>query len=481
MARKADVALQAKILQVGFVVVFIAVVMYSVRSLMFGSGMLVKLVALGLISAAIVIALDERYWLFSILLFGFSSTLPVVKFTGAELGSIILIATFFVRMALRRDIFVFRSKRLIWAALPFLAWMCLVWSMNPVGMNIFGSSSIGGRFYLKVILAFSAMVCLFFIPFSDKDCKHATVTFVMGNVLFVFRSVLVGEQDQFGAPMETHYQYAHLYYVAMFFLCRYSAADILSRFWVFLGFLTTFGLTVFSGNRHSVGEAVLCGATVPFLLKRDRFRTLVLMGFVAFFLAVVVSGQGRLWDLPYSIQRSMSFLPGKWDYRLDEYGFNDNFRATLRMYAREHIAENPWFGDQGFSMDTEEMAWTYSQTVNTGDIYSLHILSRNWHNVWLGMAADFGIPLSVAWALFSGVVLVFGLRNCRAFPPGSWRETAFVFFFMLCAVSFVDFFYAGGHTAKTPERWFVWVGLMAAIQGGFLQSRRDDVFSQSAM
>ena len=476
MPRNRESAIQTKIFQAVFGLGLLGIVVFATKSMMFGSTMIAKVLAAGIVGATVIFALDKRYWLISAFLFGFQDTLPFVKFTGMELGAIILISVFFVRRVLNRDPVSDRSMSLLLSAVPFMVWMCLVWSMNPVGMFIFGSSAIGGRFYLKVILAFIAMFCLFSIPLSDKACRDFLVAFVLGNVVYVSRVVLFGATDRLFLAGSTHYQYAHLYYVAMFFLSRYSAVAILSNLWVFLGFLMSFGLTVYSGNRHSVGEVVLFGLAAPLVLKRERFRTFLLIGVASLVLAFVVAGHGSLWRLPFSVQRTMSFLPGRWDYRLQEYGFHDNFRATLRMYAREHIAENPWFGDGGFLLDFSDMSWTAGEYNSRGDIYAGHILARNWHNVWLGMAADFGIPLSVAWAIFTVSVLLWGITKCRKFPPGSWCETACLYFYLLCATNFVDFFFAGGHTAKTPERWFVWVGAMAAVHVGYLRSRRD-VFS----
>ena len=470
MSRNQQTALQSKVIQIVFGLGALCIFLFVTRSMMQGSTMLAKFLVIGIIGMVTLFFLDERYWLISSFLFGFQDTLPVVKFTGMELGALVLIVMFFIRHALHRDVVFRGSKALVVAAVPFLVWMCLVWYMNPVGMFIFGSSTMGGRFYLKVLLAFFSMLCLSSIPFSEKWCKEFLVAFVLGNVACVIRS-LFGSTEQLFVAGETNYQYAHLYYVAMFFLARYSAIQILSRSWVFLGFLVSFGLTVYSGNRHSVGEAALFGLVAPLVLKRERFRTFLLMGVACVVLGFGIAGQGRLWNLPFSVQRSLSFLPGKWSSRLESYGFNDNFRATLRMYAREHIAERPWFGDGGFSLDYSEMAWVAGR--GGGDMYSGHILSRNWHNVWLGMAADFGIPLSLAWAIFSVSVLLWGFKKCREFPPGNWSETAFLYFYLVCAVNFIDFFYAGGHTAKTPERWFVYVGAMAAVHAGFLRSRRE--------
>ena len=466
MAREANAALQLKILQIGFVLVFISAVLYGVRGMMFGSSFVVKMFALALIGSAIVIGLDDRYWLLPAFLFGYYETLPVVRFTGAELGSIVLVATFFVRLALRRDVYVSGSKRLVKAALPFMAWMCLVWGMNPVGMFIFGSSSIGGRFYLKVVLAFLSLFVLSSLRFDERECKWLCCSISAGYVLFVLRSFLFGDIEESAFGSSVHYAFLHLSFVAPFFLCRFSAPELLVRFWPFVGFFLTFGLSFYSGNRTAAARPVLVGLMAPFFLKRDRLKTMVLLVFAGFALAVLVAGQGVVWRLPFAIQRPLSFLPGKWDRRLESYGFNDDFRATLRMYAREHIRERPWFGDGGFSLDFLDMAWVSSNRNRDQDGINLHVLSRNWHNVWYGMAADFGIPLSVFWGLFMAVLMVEGYHGTKRLPPGSWWQTAYLYFYLMIVTEFLNFFFNGGHTSRTAQQLFLWAGLMTAVLNG---------------
>ncbi len=468
MSREADAALQAKILQIGFVVFFVAVVLYAVRGMMYGSTMVSKLFAVGLLGTALVFVLDERYWLLPVFLFGFSKTIPQLRFTGAELGSLVLLAMFFVRMALRRDLRVKGCWWFVLAAVPFLTWMCLIWSMNPVGMNIFGSSRIGGRFYFKVILAFLSMFCLSFKKFDETDCKLALWSMSLGYVAFVLMSFLWVENEELELVNTVHYEFLRLSFVAPAFLCRFTVPELMLRFWPFMGVLFCFVLSVYSGNRTAAARPVLVGLMAPFFLRRDRVKTIALCIVGALALTVLVYGQGRTWDLPYSVQRSLSFLPGNWDWRLRSYGFQDNFRKKLRMYAREHIAERPWFGDGGFSIDFEEMAWTASNLDQEG--INLHVLSRNWHNVWLGMAADFGIPLSVAWALFMAVLLLLGFKGSRHLPGRTWQETAYLYFYLLIVTEFVNFFFNGGHTANTAEQVFIWTGLLAAIRNG-VQSR----------
>jgi len=474
MSREANAALQLKILQIGFVLVFISAVLYGVRGMMFGSSFVIKMFALALIGSAIVIGLDDRYWLFPAFLFGYYETLPVVRFTGAELGSIILVATFFVRLALHRDVYVSGSKRFVWAAVPFLAWMCLVWGQNPVGMNIFGSSSIGGRFYLKVILSFLSLYVLSCLRLDERGCKLLCYSIAAGYCLYVAKAKLFGEViADTRLASQLHYGFINISFVAPLFLCRFSAPELLVRFWPFVGFFLTFGLSFYSGNRTAAARPVLVGLLAPFFLKKDRIKTMGLLVVAGFFLGILVAGQGVVWRLPFAIQRPLSFLPGRWDRRLESYGFKDDFRAELRYWARQHIKASPWFGDGGFSLDYTDMAWSAAQKRRGGfsETIAGHVLARNWHNVWLGMAADFGIPLSVAWGLFMAVLLLDGYRGTKRLPPGSWWQTAYLYFYLMIVTEFLNFFFNGGHTALTAQQLFLWAGLMVAVSNGVVAVR----------
>ena len=464
MAREVDSGFQAKILQVSFCIVFMLATFVAFRNMMFGSKMLAKMLFLGFSGAAVVIALDNRYWLLPVFLFGFYRTIPQLKFTGAELGSLILVAVFIARRAIHRDERIPGFWLLLLAALPFMFWMCLVWSMNPVGMNMFGSSRIGGRFYFKVILAFLTMFCLSFIRVGERECKWLGLTTAAGYIVYVLSVFVFGSTDELGLNGVLHYELIRVSFVAPLFLCRFTPPELLARLFPLLGFLVCFALSVYSGNRTAAARPALVGLLSPFFCRRDRMKTLLLAMLAAVVLCFVVAGHGRAWNLPYSVQRSLSFLPGKWDWRLQSYGFQDNFRKKLRFFAREHIAQRPWFGDGGFSLDYEEMAWTAANLDQEG--INLHVLSRNWHNVWLGMAADFGIPLSVAWALFMAVLLLWGGNETKFLPPCSWQQTMYLYFYLLILVEFFNFFFNGGHSAKTAEQIFVWAGLMTAVRNG---------------
>ena len=437
-------------------------------------------IILGLIFVTlIVLALNDRYWVFSAFLFGFYETIPWIRFTGAEFGALILVTTFFVRQALHRDFHVVGSKQFVFAALPFMAWMLLVWFMNPVGMFVLGSEAIGGRFYFKVLLAFLSLFCLSQMRFNEQECKLLGFSIGGGYLVHAGIRILFGGGGEQLLGAGTHYTLICFSFIAPLFLCRYSLPELFHRFWPLAGFIGSFGAAFYSGNRTAAARPVLVGMLSFFFLKKDRAKTVGLAACFLMALTVLVAGQGSAWHLPFAVQRPLSFLPGQWDQRLETYGFQDDFRAELRFWAREHIRERPWFGDGGFSLNLESMVWANANRKGFDADIAGHVLARNWHNVWLGMAADFGIPLSVFWGWFMAVLMLDGFRRAKRMPSGTWWQTMYLYFYLLTLTEFVNFFFNGGHTALTAQQLFLWAGLMTAVSNGVPQfpSRTTDIVS----
>ena len=442
---------------------FLLTVMYSaVRSMMFDARSSVQMLVAGIIAVTVILVLDDKYWVLSAFLFGFYDSIPMTRFTGAELGSLILVTACFARRTMHKDIAVSGGKFPVYAAIPFMIWMGVVWSQNPTGMKILGSSSYGGRFYFKVILAFLALCFLSTMSLGERDCRLFCLATFLGNLVFAFRVYIFGGGMDIFESANTHYQFIRLSFVAPLFLSRFTAPELLASRLPLIGFLLCFGLSVYSGNRTAGMRPVMAGVLAPFLLRRDRCKTIGLILCAAVILAVIVVGHGRVWRLPFAIQRSLSFLPGKWDRRLESYGFNDIFRANLRYVARQHIRENPWFGDGGFAINAESLRWAVFSGGGPNALAEGHALGRNWHNVWLGMAADFGIPMSVAWGIFIVSLLVSGYRRCLRMPPRSWRQTTCLYYYLLILVDTVGFFFGGGHTSLTAQQFFLWAGMMLA-------------------
>ena len=200
--------------------------------------------------------------------------------------------------------------------------------------------------------------------------------------------------------------------------------------------LVCFGLVLSGGYRNgavSTGlSAVLC------IWCYLSWRTLIIVPIIVGGLfAVNFSQQYHLVNLPLPAQRSLSFLPGDWDWDasvVDSASSSNYFREDIQnVYKKEYLYKSPWFGN-GVSYDGakfKELTFL-SEHQETPDGYyqaEAFIISKQFHTGWLslydivglvGGAAFVFLNLSMIWV--SGR-LVFGRgvdRKSPLFPLKVW-------------------------------------------------------------
>jgi hypothetical protein len=64
------------------------------------------------------------------------------------------------------------------------------------------------------------------------------------------------------------------------------------------------------------------------------------------------------------------------------------------------------------------------------------------------------------------VLIIGGYHGIKRLPPGSWWQTAYLYFYLMIVTEFLNFFFNGGHTARTAQQLFLWAGLMTAVSNG---------------
>ena len=208
-----------------------------------------------------------------------------------------------------------------------------------------------------------------------------------------------------------------------------------------------------------MGQVLLAPFLLVFMRRREKGLLAVFAAVGALMLAFVIAGHGTFYDLPYSVQRALSFFPGKWDQRLEDYGMNDVFREQLQMRAREMIRESPWMGTKGYSIVREQIVWANSQ--GGGDsMYGGHVMAGNWHNKWYGMATDFGLPASVFWYFFAVLGAWYCIKNRWLFYKPSYRTTLFLYYSL---TMFYDLFFAFGHSGLSPFVQWTFFGFVVAL------------------
>jgi len=185
---------------------------------------------------------------------------------------------------------------------------------------------------------------------------------------------------------------------------KYSPAEIIVRVQIsvmaMLGIC--YGVIVYSGKRMHLALALV----IPFiaaLIRRQYGAVMLFGGGGAIALALLVVGQGNFFVLPLSAQRAMSFIPGMKVDAVIEDQSQTNFRTTLRQISLEKIAQHPIIGNglsvsEGEIIELEAMQ-EYAVEETDSHAYKMAAGSA-WHNTWLGISTDFGIPCAVVFAVF---------------------------------------------------------------------------------
>ena len=189
----------------------------------------------------------------------------------------------------------------------------------------------------------------------------------------------------------------------------------------------SYAVILYSGKRMHLALALVIPVIAAMI--RRQFGSVVMYAAAALvFLSVLLFGQGTLFNLPLSAERAISFvayIPGvEWESSTLNQG-KTNFRETLNEIALEKIAEHPVIGN-GISVSMDEVAeFEAMEQYATADVdsYAYKMAAGSaWHNTWLGIATDFGIPCALIFAIFWIQIFRYALRLRRQLPIGSYAR-----------------------------------------------------------
>ena len=432
------------------------------------------------IGVSVTLLLGSKYWLLIPLSLA-ASRLPTVPIGGRtvefpELAITLCTIVFFLRLASRKE------KLIIWrpASIPvllFMGWVGLVFALNPVGVAALGSSIGGARFYLKLVLAFAAFLILSSRSYTERDMRWVLgfillgAFFTLGYGITSYAITGLAINDATGMVQEEYYTWHQeltvvAFTAAFLIFARWSPKEVFSmqRAWVVLAYLACLILVLLSGKRMGV-VAVFLAPLVSSVLSRQFIYVLLAASLTAASLAFLVAGHGNWFHLPLVAQRTISFLPGDWDSEL--YGMRggtDEWRAELRYWALEQVKRDPLIGE-GFSVNLSETTGAILAQERGGDMnvqVAAYALGRSWHNMWLGYAADFGIPLSVIQGIILLGIVVLSYRCFKYYG----RTSSFgVFAAYLLAYTIRDILtsYTGGHSSLDAwQRWWMY-GILISV------------------
>ena len=479
MAREADAALQLKILQVGFVLVFIGAVLLAVKSLMSGAFSKAGIIVSLFIGLAVVLILDERYWLMLPVLSISRLSIPGLPFDGTELGCLVVFVVHCFRMVVRRDERKSVLSRDVLATVPLLLWMFIVWMLNPVGLAMFQSRVIGGRFYFDIAVGFLAFLTLASLQIKEKDARYLFYAILLSQLLWLFRGILFPQADPdslilsgSGLEQEVSARYAFITCSAIFVLlfAKWSLREIMASPMRIALFLLLALLVAYSGKRQAFGTIVLVPFFRLFLTRKDVGLTIVVGFLAAVLVCAAVAFDGSVYTLPRSAKRALAVVFPRYE-RETAGGIHDVFRQEMRKQAYCLIDESPVFGRKGFAMDLENTGWMKFGGGHTS-LYAGHAYSGNWHNMWLAYACDFGLPGLFFAICFWIYLLRFVFHENRLISQGVYLHACFLFFSYQLLSSLV-FSWVSGHASRSTYMTWIQYGMLLALLNGYQVSFRE--------
>jgi hypothetical protein len=316
---------------------------------------------------AICLSLGRRIWLLLPLMTQLSLVLPLPgNFSSDFLAQLLIIGFSGMLFLMRKLPMSFKVTELeIWCLL-FILCVVQVYLRNPVGINIFGSESIGGRPYVLLAVTFITCTILSVILVNPNDLKwwvRLTLIGAVGNLLIGALMALSPSLGRYlGASFSTDVEQAEkspegratrVSFVrgisrtlALWISSRISPLKAcFSPFYAPL-LLITLAAGAMSGFRSHIG-----GILLTFLVGmcyRGGIRSVVVSGFLGAGFVVLLAFVNAIAPLPSNIQRALTFLPGTWDeqHKIDTAGSTE-WRVQMWQEAlfTDKWIKNKWLGD----------------------------------------------------------------------------------------------------------------------------------------
>jgi hypothetical protein len=384
------------------------------------------------------------------------------------LGQFILVGFTFAIILMRRQPLNFKFTELEFWSLMVVSMIAQAYFRNPVGLNMFGASSVGARPYFQVAVAFLASVVLGNIVVPAREIKWSMwatiIAWVMTPFLWKARGLAFGggggsagfSQGDFGS--ETGIAQNSSFGVLSSYMAKILAAfrsplrDILHPVWGGL-MLVSIALAAFSGYRNNVAAVGMFYLIA--LAYRGGFPSVVIASFLGALGLGVLAITNLAFPLPANIQRALSPFPGTWEkqyvksaddsteWRVDmwkealftEYWIrNKTLGDGLGLTQREHqlllSAEDggPGMGSMSSGMTAQQEAMMITGGYHSGPVQCIRIVGyvgflvvlitmirvavhahrqirRCRGTEWFPLALFFGIPIIALPFLY---VLVFG-------------------------------------------------------------------------
>jgi hypothetical protein len=330
----------------------------------------------------LIVGLQRRAWI--LILLGWSligqTMLLKLPFSLRDIAVMMTACAYLIHRVVSADPMRQRWRVLDAVLLVNAMYLVFTFFLNPVGLRSLGAETIGARPYFTITLALVGYWVIWRLPNSIKTVSriplfilagmtfysslHAAAYFfpsVPSRVPLLYAAIDVGAYFS-GYTIEAEIpRYTKLGFFGDTLLITLYAYwpswslfnPLRPRFYAFL--LGAVCLLVAGFRSVFAGNCAMFGINVWLHRGLPQFLMALVVG--GALLLTLTAGQGRLYTLPNVAQRSLSFLPGKWDpvvMQDVEWSSQGRFEWWRKVLEDKSI-KNWWFGD-GFGASMGD--WT---------------------------------------------------------------------------------------------------------------------------
>jgi len=357
-------------------------------------------VCLGLLSIVAISQLGRDIWILFPLFAGFSGSVKLIPGGMTPLQIVSILLVLFCVYLMKADPHFrirFGPSWIFWPLLLFSLHLLFLWVKGrDLGLNIFGSSKVGGKGYLSTIFPFFgylAAISIYrpgtihdrFLPiyillgyFIDA-LIYAVTTFLPFLTPVIYALYDIVNVETFVASRVDSFREISSGFVSRFGRSGHLAYVMLAVLQVYIPFyrwlspvtiligpplaLFSLAFSLMSGFRNYFVRYCIVGLIGVWQSFRlySLFLFLPLLGLIC----VVCALQGTVFQLPPQVQRTLVFLPGQWDPELAKSAKGSSeFRDDLkRVYFKEFFRADNFFGD-GYLYNREDLSYSQEAVWN---------------------------------------------------------------------------------------------------------------------
>jgi len=456
-----NLTIQKIILALVTVCFFVAAPWLTSETLSGNSLPLISILGVGLL-LLFVYGLGDRCWLiipFCLSIEGNLNFLPL-NFSIQELATLAVLSYLLFRMIFGLDVAWRPGPAQFWIPLLGVLGVLLYhWiSSGDIGIKLLGGSGWGGRKYFKVFIGTLSIPLLASFPAMRwQDLQKVPLVYFMGTFVDIVPDLLTTlipataplvwkvysgvNLSEYGDSLKGNFlgekavtRFGALAKLGtalgLATLCYFPARAWLqpSRLWVMPALLLGGIACAISGFRNMIFRYAI--SLTAGLFAMIRFKALLLLPCIAACALAVALTQGRLFEYPAQIQRSLSFLPGDWNVLATaDANASSQWREKMKaLFYKEYFDKAPLLG-QGYHFDpnlakqaTDIYLSVIQARATAGDEYAEvrnFIEMRQPHEGTLHILLVSGVVGSVFFVSYCLSLLVYSFASVLRTPPQS--------------------------------------------------------------